>query len=317
MKKLALILCLFCSALLNAQQLKVAADKNPAIIGEQILIQYTINTKGDNFKSPNFKELRVLSGPNPSTQSSYSFVNGKSQNTSSTTYSFYLKATKEGSYNISPASISVKGKTIKSKAYQLKVVKGSEKSKAQQKALTNNLFIKVETSKRNIVVGEQILVTYKLFTRVDLHNTELSSLPALNGFWAKDLEASSRFKRDVVDGISYNVATIKKSVLTAQKSGELIIDPMELKCSIRIQNKRNNRDPFANFFGGGYNIQEEFISSKPISIKVADLPNPPANFKGAVGAMKISSEVDNTTINANDAINYKLTITGSRKHRIN
>lgn len=311
MKKLALILFLLCSATLNAQTLKVAADKNPAIVGEQILIQYSINTKGDNFKSPNFKGLRVLSGPNPSTQSSYSFVNGKSQNTTSTTYSFYLKATKEGTYNISPANITVKGKKIQSKEYSLKVVKGNKKNKAQQKALYDNLFIKVNVSKRNIVVGEQILVTYKLFTRVDLHNTELSSLPALNGFWAKDFEASSRFKRDVVDGIPYNVATIKKSVLTAQKSGELIIDPIELKCSIRIQKKRNNRDPFANFFGGGYNIQEEFISSKPISIKVADLPNPPANFKSAVGAMKISSEVDNTTINANNAITYKLTITGT------
>jgi hypothetical protein len=310
-KKLALILFLLCSAILNAQILKVAADKNPAIVGEQILIQYTINTKGDNFKSPNFKGLRVLSGPNPSTQSSYSFVNGKSQNTSSTTYSFYLKAIKEGTYNISPASITVQGEKIQSKRYSLKVVKGSEKNKAQQKSLANNLFIKVETSKRNIVVGEQILVTYKLFTKVDLHNTELSSLPALNGFWAKELEASSRFKRDVIDGTSYNVATIKKSVLTAQKSGDLVIDPMELKCSIRIQKKRNNRDPFANFFGGGYNVQEEFIRSKPINIKVADLPNPPPNFKGTVGKMNISSEVDNTTINANDAITYKLTITGT------
>ena len=310
MKKLALILCLFCSALLQAQQLKVAADKNPAIVGEQILIQYSINTKGDNFKSPTFKGLRVLSGPNPSTQSSYSFVNGKSQNTSSTTYSFYLKAVKEGTYTISPASITVKGKKVKSKAYSLKVVKQNKKNKTQQKALSDNLFVKVNVSKRNIVVGEQILVTYKLFTRVDLHNTELSSLPALNGFWAKDLEASSRFKRDVIDGITYNVATIKKSVLTAQKSGKLIIDPMELKCSIRKQKKRNNRDPFANFFGGGYNVQEEFISSKPITIKVADLPNPPANFNGAVGKMSIKSSVDNTSINANDAINYKLTITG-------
>ena len=115
MKKLALILFLLCSATLNAQTLKVAADKNPAIVGEQILIQYSINTKGDNFKSPNFKGLRVLSGPNPSTQSSYSFVNGKSQNTTSTTYSFYLKATKEGTYNISPANITVKGKKYKAK----------------------------------------------------------------------------------------------------------------------------------------------------------------------------------------------------------
>ena len=311
MKKLSVILFLLCSAVLQAQTLKVAADKNPAIVGEQILIQYTINTKGNNFKSPNFKGLRVLSGPNPSTQSSYSFVNGKSQNTSSTTYSFYIKAVKEGTYTISPASITVKGKKVQSKGYSLRVVKGSDKSKAQKKALSDNLFIKVNVGKRNIVVGEQIIVTYKLFTRVDLHNTELTSLPALNGFWAKDLEASSRFKRDVVDGIAYNVATIKKSVLTAQKSGELIIDPMELKCSIRIQKKRNNRDPFANFFGGGYNVQEEFISSKAIKIKVADLPNPPANFKGAVGKMSIKSTVDNTSINANDAITYKLTITGT------
>ena len=311
MKKLSIILFLFCSALLQAQQLKVAADKNPAIVGEQILIQYTIDTKGQNYKSPNFKGLKVLSGPNPSTQSSYSFVNGKSQNTSSTTYSFYVKAVKEGTYIISPASITVKGKKIQSKAYSLKVVRGSEKNKAKQQALADNLFIKVEVSKRNITIGEQILVSYKLFTRVDLHNTELSSLPALNGFWAKDLEASSRFKRDVIDGIAYNVATIKKSVLTAQKSGELVIDPMELKCSIRIQKKRNNRDPFANFFGGSQNLQEEFIRSKPITIKVTELSNPPANFKGAVGDMKIKSSVDNTSINANDAITYKLTITGT------
>ncbi|MEZ7929225.1 MAG: BatD family protein, partial [Flavobacteriales bacterium] len=205
MKKLSIILFLFCSALLQAQQLKVSADKNPAIVGEQIVIQYKIDTKGQNFKSPNFKGLKVLSGPNPSTQSSYSFVNGKSQNSSSTTYSYYVKAVKKGTYTIGPASITVKGKKIQSKAYALKVVKGSEKNKAQQQALADNLFVKVEVSKRNIIVGEQILVSYKLFTRVDLHNTELSSLPALNGFWAKDLEASSRFKRDVIDGIAYNV----------------------------------------------------------------------------------------------------------------
>ena len=307
MKKLSIILFLFCSALLQAQQLKVAADKNPAIVGEQILIQYSIDTKGDKFKSPNFSGLRVLSGPNPSTSSSYTFINGKSENKISTTYSFYIKAEKEGTFNITSASIKVDGKTIKSKPYQIKVVKGSDRNKAQQKAIADNLFIKVEVSKRNIVVGEQILVTYKLLTRLDLHNTELSSLPALNGFWAKDLETSSRFKRDVIDGVAYNVATIKKSVLTAQKSGKLSIDPMELKCSIRKKSNKRNR----GFFGGGIEIQEEFISSKAVTINVSKLPTPPANFKGAVGSMKIKSEIDNSTAKANDAINYKLTITGT------
>ena len=210
MKKLFIILFLFFSALLQAQQLKVTADKNPAIVGEQILIQYTINTKGQNFKSPNFSGLQVLSGPNPYTQNSYTSINGKASRQYSTTYSYYIKAVREGAYNISAASITVKGKKIRSEEYTLKVVKGSEKNKAQQQGLAENLFIKVEVSKRKIIVGEQILVIYKLFTRYDLHNTELSLLPALNGFWAKDLEASTRFKRDVIDGIAYNVATIKK-----------------------------------------------------------------------------------------------------------
>ena len=311
MREICIIFIIFCNSLLYAQQLKVSVDKNPAIVGEQILIQYTINEEGDNFVSPNFNGLKVISGPNPSKQSSYSFVNGKSQSTSSTTYSFYIKALKEGKYNITPASITINSKKINSSSYQLNIVKGNERSKTQQKELTKNLFIKVDVSKKNIVVGEQILVSYKLFTRIDLQNTELSKLPNLNGFWAKELETSSRFKRDVIDGVPYNTATIKKSVLTAQKSGKLIIDPLELKCSIRLQNKRNTRDPFASFFGSGYNIKDEFISSKAITINVSDLPDPPPTYNGAVGQMKISSEVDNTNTNANNAITYKLKITGT------
>ena len=124
MKKISVILFLFCSTLLHAQQLKVSADKNPAIVGEHILIQYSINQKGNNFIAPNFSGLQVLSGPNPSTQSSYSFVNGKSESTVSTTYSYYIKAIKEGNYSITPASIAVDGTTIKSHAYEIKIVKG-------------------------------------------------------------------------------------------------------------------------------------------------------------------------------------------------
>tara|TARA_B100001758_G_C18416180_1_gene619919 strand:+ start:254 stop:2008 length:1755 start_codon:yes stop_codon:yes gene_type:complete len=311
LRKILFILCVFISTVTFPQKLKVSVDKNPAIVGEQILLQYTIDEKGSNFKSPSFNGLKVISGPNPSTSSNYTFINGKSESKTTTTYSFYIKAIKEGTFNITPASIKIKGETINSRSYQLKIVKGSERNKAEQEAISKNLYIKVDVSKRNIVVGEQILVTYKLVTRLDLHNTELSTLPALNGFWAKDLETSSRFKRDIIDGIAYNVATIKKSVLTAQKSGKLIIDPIELNCSIRVQKKRNNRDPFASFFGGGYNIKNEFIKSKSITINVSDLPSPPSKFNGAVGNINIKSEVDKNSINANDAITYKLTLIGT------
>ena len=91
----------------------MSADKNPAIVGEQILIQYSIDTQGSNFKSPNFNGLRVLSGPNPSTQSSYSFVNGKSQNSTKTTYSYYLKAKRKELLILAPHTIKVRRKNYK------------------------------------------------------------------------------------------------------------------------------------------------------------------------------------------------------------
>ena len=292
---------------LFAQELKVSIDKNPVILGEQILLQYSINAEAEKFQIPNFNNFRVLSGPNPSTQSSYTFSNGKSESSTTTTYSIYLKAKKEGIFDIPPASVYSSGKRINSKNIKIKVVKGNTK---QNNELSKNLFIKVETSKKDIVVGEQILVTYKLLTRVELQNTELSSLPELNGFWVKDLETSSRFKRDVINGTAYNVAVIKKSVLTAQQPGDLIIDPLELKCSIRKQRTRNNRDPFASFFGNGYNVQEEFVSSKPIKIKVKELNNTPINYNGIVGDFNITSEIEKSRVKANDAISYSITITG-------
>ena len=96
----------------------------------------------------------------------------------------------------------------------------------------------------------------------------------------------------------------KKSSPIKPKAGKLKIDPIELRCSIRIENTRNNRDPFATFFGGSYQLKEEIIRSKSVLITVANLPSAPANFKGAVGNMSIKSEVDNNTISANRFIEF-------------
>lgn len=312
MKRIYLILSLFLYLTAsNAQTLTVTSDKNPAIVGEQIMLKFTVNAKAKEFKAPKFTGLRLLSGPNSSSSSSYSFVNGKSKSEITTTYSFYLSAIKEGTFIIPPASVIANNKTITSEAVSIKVVKGNTQQQKNKKATSDNLFITVNTSRKNMFVGEQTIVTYKLHTRLDLENTELSSLPNLNGFWKKDLETSSRFKREVINGIPYNTAVIKKTVLTAQKSGKLVIDPIEVTCSIRITNQRNRRDPFANFFNS-YNIKEEIISSKPLTINIKDLPESKnKGFLGAVGNMNLSSKVDKKELKANDAITYTVKITGT------
>jgi len=321
LKKILFILFLGFCFIANSQdlQLSVAVNKNPALVGEQIRVEFSIAAKGENFRGPNLKDFRILGGPNPSTSSSYSFVNGKSTSQTTTTYSYFLQAKKIGNLTIGAATISAKGKQFTSKPFSIKIVQN--KTQKSQNSNKNNvkkvngkqLYLTATVNKRKVFQGEQIQVVYKLFTRVELASTEFSKNPSLNGFWTEDIKVNSKFKREIIDGIPYNVATVKKALLTAQKSGKLVIDPMEIKTQIRVQN-RNNRsnrfDPFGMF--NQFSLLEETVRSKPITITVEPLPTPkPTTFFSGVGELKIKLKVDNNTIKANEAINLEITISGS------
>ncbi len=300
-------------------QLFVAVNKNPALYGEQIRVEFSIAAKGENFRGPNFKDFKILGGPNPSTSSSYTFVNGKSKSQTTTTYSYFLQAKKVGDLTISSATINVKGKQYTSNAVKIKIVKNNSQKNNNRKnknAKTINnkqLYLTATVNKTKIYQGQQISVIYKLFTRVDLASTEFSKNPSLNGFWTEDLKVSSKFKREIIDGIPYNVAIVKKALLTAQKSGDLKIDQMKIKTQVRVQNnnKRSNHfDPFGMF--NQYSTVEKVLSSNPINIKVEPLPSPkPIHFYGGVGKLKIKVEVDNKSVKANEAINMKITLSGN------
>jgi len=207
-------------------------NKNPALQGEKIRIEFSINAKGKDFRGPNFKDFRILGGPNPSTSSSYSFVNGKSQSQTTTTYSYILIAQKVGSLTIGPATINSKGQQYKSNPITIEIVKNNIQESNQNKTPSSKesinkkqLFLRATANKRKIYQGEQILVTYKLFTRVDLASTDLKNNPALNGFWTEDIKVNNKFRREIIDGIPYNVATIKKRYLLLKSLANYKLTP--------------------------------------------------------------------------------------------
>ena len=122
---------------LQAQDVKFTiSGQNNVAVGDQFIIQFTVNAQGRSFQGPDFSGLKVLSGPNQSTQSSFSNINGRMTQSTIVTYSYYLRADEEGEFTIAPAKITVNGKEYKTDPLTIKVDK--EKKRTQPPANNQN-----------------------------------------------------------------------------------------------------------------------------------------------------------------------------------
>ncbi len=186
----------------------------------------------------------------------------------------------------------------------------------------NDLFLKVIPDKRKVVLGEQLIVTYRLYTRIPVVNLNVVKVSSFPGFWMKNLLDTSRglnSSKQIINGVEYAVADIRQVALFPQKTGTFSIDPMEVSClaQMRVQTQRP-RDPFESFFNDPFfnrNIQnvEKSLTSESLSIQVDPLPTTqrPSDFKGAVGQFGLQSSIDRTQVKTGDAINLSYTITGT------
>ncbi len=325
-KNLTIFLLLILSSFLAAQEFNASVDKSTVAQNERFQIYFTFqggdfnNLKG--FKPPVFKGLKVLSGPNESTN--MQIING--QVSGSLTYSFIVVAPKLGNIKIQPASVNYKGSKLTTKAFTISVVKGTKTNRKvdgdlgiSKEELKKNVFIRAIANKRRVKQGEQLTVTYKLYTKLNISSPQVSKLPTYNGFWSEDLETSQniQFKIEMYKNERYRVATIKKVALFPTKSGELVLSPFELKVPVLVKSKRSRRDIFDDFFNDSFFGRTETIEhlakSNKLKIKVDPLPskNVPSSFTGAVGKFKFRLTFDKTDVELNEAITVKARISGS------
>lgn len=307
--------------------------KKQVSVGEQFQVSYELNGDGNDFRSPNFTNFEVIGGPFSSTSSSVQIINGSVTRTNTQTYSFHLRAIKEGSFTIPQASITVNKKRITSEPCDINVIASSNGNNnrtgvnntdtySQTHNNSREVFMEAVPNKRKVYIGEQIMLTYRLFYNTPISQLSVSKSPSYSGFWTKDvtnnngtLQESSIMK----DGKQYNVATIQEIVLFPQKSGTLTIDPLDITCLAQIKQQRNRSqtyDPFEDFFGDVFgttytNVKKD-IKSQPITIEVLPLPtaNKPQSFNGAVGQFTFTSKIDKNELNVNEAFTLTLTVSG-------
>ena len=314
--------------LLKAQKFTAAVSKNRVAAGEVFQLDFSINASGKNFTPPSFGDFSVYSGPNQST--SMQIVNGSMSQ--SITLSYYLAAKKEGTFTIGPASISVGGNVLQSNSVTIEVAKGAaaQQGQAQQQggsqpgvtaqAGSENLFAKTFVSKAKVYAGEQIVITHKVYTRMNLKGFQDVRFPSYNGFWAQEVARTTQYEvtAENVNGVQYNVVEIKKAFLFPQRSGKIEIEPMVVQCVVREKGAKRN-DPFSQFFGNdpffafdSYKDVNYSVKSNSLVIDVLPLPDAgkPADFPGAVGNFSMSAAIDKDKVKANDGINLKITISG-------
>jgi hypothetical protein len=308
--------------LVQAQELKVSSNRDQVPSNSSIQITYTIENadKVKNFRPPNFSPFKSRG---PSTSTSMQIINGNVSKSESYTYT--LIPTKKGSFKIEPATAEINGKQKQSPPINIEVVdaidqsaQGNTRNQQNQasdaideKQLAENLFVRVIPSKSSVYKGEQVNLTYKLYSRVSLRNIQMTKQPKYNNFLQKDIELGDDAKQqkiEVYNGKEFRTQTFNKVALFPTQAGKIEVPPIAFDAEILYR----SQDPFfrSSFFTRTRAIPYSF-KSNPIIIDVKSLPNSkPKGYIGGVGKFEYEVHYDKNETAANDPITLSIRISG-------
>ena len=293
------------------------------VSGDQFRLSFTINSqKVRDFRAPSIKGFEVLMGPSRSTQ--YQNYNGVVTN--SITFTYILMAEKEGTYTIPGATIVADGNNYTSNSVEIKVLPPdqssgsgnstsarSSRNQANSGKITDKeLFMTATASKTNVYEQEAILLTYKVYTQVNLTALD-GDIPDLKGFHTQEVELPNQktYSLEHYNGRNYNTLVWRQLVLFPQQTGQIEIPSVTFEGT--VSQMVASADPFDAFFNGGnyVKITKNIVTPK-LTINVKELPaGKPANFSGGVGEFTLSSSINTQELKTNDAVTIKLIISGT------
>jgi hypothetical protein len=296
-------------------------------VGQQFRLVYSVNAKAQNFSAQAVNGINVLAGPSTSQSNNVSIINGKVTQNFELRYTYIVQAIKEGKFKIPPAEVKVDGKVYKSNSISIEAIKAgasrqqrpanaagitqNQESNTNSQVSKDDIYLKMYVNKTNVHREEQVILSIKIFSKVNLTNNNPLVLPSFDGFLNETVEVPFEWTRETINGEIYKTGVLLKYILYPQKEGKLEISPSEMEVAYQKPSARRSRSMFDEFFGSHGNLQTNLVSNS-VTINVESLPaNKPFNYSGAVGKLKLSASIDNSTVKTNDAINLKVKISGS------
>ena len=340
MKKLFFLFTTFCliSPNIFGQNITfVATTEKVVVAGQQFRVNYTLTTGGENGKDvrlPELKDFDNLFGPTGGNYNISQFIdaNGKVSTRAEFIYTYVLMAKSEGTFTIPPATVKVGNSEYKSNELTVKVLPPDQAAAAASanantgnsgrqgaqpstsgSASTDDVFIRAHVTKNSVYENEGFLITFKLYTLVDISRVESMKFPEYDGFVAQEIDspANAQWSMDNYNGRNYNTVVLKQTILFPQHSGKITIAPGKFDFVARVRTQRRQRSFFDDFFDMTEEVKRS-ITSNPVTIDIKPLPpGKPASFTGAVGDYKMTSSISTNQLKTNDAVTVKITISGN------
>ncbi|GHV58414.1 aerotolerance-like protein [Bacteroidia bacterium] len=334
MKKTLLILFLLLPLSGWAQVTFKGTAPRAVVVGEQFRVNYTLATpsdRGKDIRLPDIGGLQVLYGPTLSQSgTSTSIINGSVSSQRTEVYTYILMADKEGEYTLPAATIHVGNSEYKSNELKVNVLPQDQATaaanantqSAQQQSnqenntqLSNdNIFIRMNISKSSVYENEGFLVTFKLYTTVDVSNFENIKFPEFEGFIAQeiDLPDNKQMNLENYQGRNYRTVILKQTMLYPQRAGKMTIGQGKFDAIVRVRAQSQRTRSFFEDFLDSYSNVKKTLISPAATIDVKALPaGKPASYTGAVGDYKMTSSISSTNMKANEPVTIKITISGN------
>lgn len=310
------------------QKIRVEPREVTAGEGEQFQVTYQLEglSTGD-FIPPDFKNLKVLSEPNQS--NAVQMINGQISRTASVSY--ILSAAQAGDYTIGAAQVKSGSKVYNAAKIPVKILKGRKpqaqapppnfpfpfgnpgpqsfpQAPPQQKLFSQDEAFKLVAmvADDEIYIGQQLLVTYRLYSRVQVADNDLQTNPTFNGFWVNDVSKDNPLPRvELIYGEEWYVIDLRKYLLYPQKEGNLMLDPLKLTLNYQVSGGMGG-------FFQMFSTRQAEVQSDTKEIRVKKLPEAgkPADFSGAIGKFSLKAMADRTEVKQDQYLNAYLVLSG-------
>lgn len=256
------------------------------------------------------------------TSTSMQIANGRTSVT--LTYQYRFQATMDGVFEIGPVKVTVGGRTYETEPVSLVVSDTpapqggiADSGEPAGGVAPEDVFIETEVSRSTAFENEPVVVSYRLLRRVALESARITTLPQATGFWTEELELPEPApqERVVRDGSEYVATTFRRVVLFPTGAGARTLEPLGIEGQVRVPDGRR-QSLFGDFFGGASPFDRRVpvaVASRPVTIEVQPLPaeGRPASFTGHVGELDITATVDRPSVAANEAVTFRLDVTGT------